>query len=56
MVKKTDYKWPFKIEEINKIYKEIEKTLILGGQKNNNGFNNSANYLKKGRSTLLKMN
>ena len=28
MVKKTDYKWPFKIEEINKIYKEIEKTLI----------------------------
>ena len=46
-LKKTDYKWPFKIEEINKIYKEIEKTLILGGQKNNNGFNNSANYLKK---------
>ena len=28
MVKKTDYKWPFKIEEINKIYKEIEKLNI----------------------------
>jgi len=46
-LKKVDYKWPLKEEEINKIYKEIEKILILGGQKNNNGFNNSANYLRK---------
>ena len=44
---KKNYKWPFKIEVVNKIYKEIEKTLILGGQKNNNGFNNSRGFEKK---------